>query len=40
MVYATDPEGAMFSAFQDTNLDYQPEIPRACSRVDRWRGMN
>lgn len=27
MAYATDPEGALFSPFQDANLDYQPPLP-------------
>lgn len=27
MAYATDPEGALFSPFQDANLDYQPTLP-------------
>jgi predicted enzyme related to lactoylglutathione lyase len=28
MGYATDPEGALFSPFQDANPDFQPEIPQ------------
>jgi predicted enzyme related to lactoylglutathione lyase len=28
MAYATDPEGAMFSPFQDDNPDNQPELPQ------------
>ena len=27
MAYATDPNGAVFSPFQDSNPDYQPELP-------------
>jgi hypothetical protein len=27
IAFATDPEGAEFSAFQDENPDYQPELP-------------
>src|SRR4029079_18369341 len=28
MAYAADPNGAVFSPFQDSNPDYQPELPQ------------